>query len=95
MNNLYRLQLEAPYYKKLGVVNKTLCVTDKDTFYKDKKELELVLEVENKGQKKTMTYKIEENKNHRNREHYFGEKGGLWNPRKNERYYEKGKEDDM
>ena len=62
MNNLYRLQLKAPYYKQLGVVNKTLGITDKDTFYKDKKELELVLEVENKGQKKTMTYKIEENK---------------------------------
>jgi hypothetical protein len=61
-NTLFILKLKSPYYKNLRIVNKTLNITDKDSFYKEKKELDMVLEIQdNNNKKKSISYKIKEN----------------------------------
>jgi hypothetical protein len=60
-NNLSTLYLEAPYYKILGVLNKTLNITKDDVFYKDTKELVLNLEIMIDNNPIMKTYNIREN----------------------------------
>lgn len=60
-SKFFTLHLEKPYYKNLKVLNKTLGITKEDEFYKDKKQLELEVEIIENNKIIQKTLKIIEN----------------------------------